>query len=91
MNLPPPGPDRVLIASYGPDRILSAELCKGDCDQWTVGNLLNVADMVRTLLRQVGLDSGAARTAKACQGEYCIEVIAHEGGFLAYRIPNDGP
>lgn len=78
---------RRLIASYGPDRILIADLCDRNPDEWKVGNLLNAADLLGALLRSVDIEAGAVAMAKACNDEYCVEVEAVPGGFLAYEVP----
>ena len=77
---------RRLIASYGPDRILVADLCDQNPDEWKIGKLLNAADILKFTLARVGLATGEPRKAKACNSEYCVEVEAVPGGFLAYEV-----
>lgn len=77
---------RRMIAAYGRDRILLADLCADSPDQWHVGSLLNVADMMSCLMDQVGVGHGEVRKVRACKEKYCIEVEANEGGFLAWEV-----
>ena len=73
--------ERRLIASYGKDRILIADLCDRNQDEWTIGELLNLSDLLSTAFPRVG----QFRLLRACGSSYCIEVEAVAGGFLAYE------
>lgn len=75
-----------MIAAYGRDRILVADLCSDNPDQWHVGSLLNVADMLSFLLAEFGTTAGRVRKVRACNENYCIEIEANEGGFLAWEV-----
>lgn len=77
---------RRMIAAYGKDRILLADLCQDNQDEWIVGCLLNVADILTYLMDALGASSGKLQRVKACKRDYCIEVEANEGGFLAWEV-----
>jgi hypothetical protein len=77
---------RRLIASYGADRLLIADLCDLNHDEWKICDLLNTADLLRAILRGVGLEVGQPRKMRACGPSYCVEVEAVAGGFLAYEV-----
>jgi hypothetical protein len=73
--------ERRLIASYGKDRILIADLCDRNQDEWAAGELLNLSDLLSATFPGMG----RCRLAQMCSPGYCVEVEAVAGGFLAYE------
>ena len=78
--------ERRLIASYGKDRILVADLSEENQDEWLICELLNAADLIGARLRQVGVPCGRPLKIRAQLPGRCIEVEAVNGGFLAYEL-----
>jgi hypothetical protein len=80
---------RRLIASYGKDRILVADLSEENQDEWLCGELLNAADLIGARLRQVGDRCGPPLRIRASTPGHRIEIEAVVGGFLAYELVDD--
>jgi hypothetical protein len=78
--------ERRLIASYGKDRILVADLSEENQDEWMICDLLNAADLIGARLRQAGFPCGRPLKIRAESPGHCIEVEAVNGGFLAYEL-----
>lgn len=73
---------RRLIAAYGEDRILVADLCDRNQDEWNAGELLNLADLISACFTKIG----RCRYAAMCGTNYCVEIERVPGGFLAYEV-----
>jgi len=73
--------ERRLIASYGRDRILNADLCDRNQDEWAAGGLLNLSDFLSATFPGMG----RCRLARMCRSSYCVEIESVAGGFLAYE------
>ena len=76
--------NRHQIASYGPDRILVADLCDRNQDEWVAGELMNLADLVAR-----GVVGKPWQFARMRGSDYCVEVEPVSGGFLAYEVELD--
>jgi hypothetical protein len=73
------------IAIYDRSRLLVKDLCEVNGDEWVIGSILNVADVLRLLLDLTETGAGS-QLARVCTSEYCIEIEATKEGFTAYEV-----